>query len=73
VREGGIVLLDDIHWNRDLEDGWRGLAGSAFNAYSVDLGRLGMCIRGADDRAPQVFDFSQFTMFWRRGAPDSDG
>lgn len=69
IREGGIILLDDIHWTEDMEDAWIAVAASEGNQFSVDLGRLGMCIRGGPQTKPLVLDFSAFTTFWRRGSP----
>jgi predicted O-methyltransferase YrrM len=69
LREGGVLLFDDIRWDRDVLEGWRLLAHTPGLACAVDLGRLGLCVRGSALAKPLVFDFSRFTTFWLPRAP----
>jgi predicted O-methyltransferase YrrM len=41
-----VVVMDDIHWSRDMNLAWRDLSSHPSVALSVDLRRLGACLIG---------------------------
>lgn len=46
---GGALVVDDIHWSRDLNRAWRRIRADERISFSVDLWRLGACLlRPAD-------------------------
>jgi predicted O-methyltransferase YrrM len=69
LREGGAFLIDDIHWSEAVETAWTAVSRSPGLAWSIDLGRIGLCVRGRPDGEARTVDFSPFTAFWRRGGP----
>ncbi len=39
-----VVVMDDIHWSRDMKLAWRDISSHPSVALSVDLWRLGACL-----------------------------
>lgn len=45
-----VILVDDIHWSRDMTEGWKKLQGLPDVTQSVDCFRFGLLFRHADFR-----------------------
>ena len=50
LAEGGIVLYDDIYWSHDMLTAWRRLVATGPFTLTVDLGLVGMAVRGSGPR-----------------------
>ena len=55
VGHGGVIVLDDIYWSRDMNATWRSLVDDGpFNA-TVDLGELGIGMLSGTPRGHHDF------------------
>lgn len=71
---GCILLFDDIRWTSDMWEAWQALCKWNGIAWTIDLGRHGICVWDGVTTQPRNYDFSKFTDLWRRGKPgDSEG
>lgn len=52
LNPGALVVCDDIHWSREMEEGWREIESLAGFEWAVDAGRMGVALwRGGATRA----------------------
>jgi hypothetical protein len=72
LNSGSIILFDDIHWSPDTLEGWQILSGWKGLAYSINLGRCGMCIWDGETTKPKNYDLSFYTDLWKKGKPPGD-
>ncbi len=63
---GGVLVLDDIRWSRDLAALWSAMCEKAGFSYALDLGRFGLCIRDAASARPRVGSLAPYTAWLRR-------
>jgi predicted O-methyltransferase YrrM len=51
LSSNAALVMDDIHWSREMKMTWRKIAGHPRVALSVDLWRLGACLLTANPSA----------------------
>jgi predicted O-methyltransferase YrrM len=66
LRPGGLLVLDDIRWSRDLATLWTEMSGAGGFSYALDLGRFGVCVRDAERARPRVASLAPYTGWLRR-------
>lgn len=64
-----ILVFDDIHWTPDMEKAWQVLCKWKGMAWTLDLGRFGVCLWDGVTIQPKNYDLSRFTDLWRKGKP----
>jgi predicted O-methyltransferase YrrM len=62
-----ILLFDDIHWTKDMEEAWQIISKSQIFSYTIDLGRLGLCIYNQEINDPKIYSLATYTNDWKRG------
>ncbi len=68
LNQGSVVLFDDIHWSKEMLEAWEEICKSSGLLFTVNLGRLGLCIWDGQSNTPKNYDLSKFTMDWGRGS-----
>jgi len=63
---GGLLVLDDIRWSRNMWDFWRRLCGTAGFSHTVDVGRFGICVRDQASQRPRSASLALYTGWLRR-------
>lgn len=58
----GVIILDDIHWNRDMAESWEKLRADRQWNLSLDLYRFGLLIRNQDLYHPASLNLIE----WKR-------
>src|SRR5262249_2642383 len=56
IPRGGLIVVDDIHFSPRMEHAWRRLEQRAGLQCLLDLGRLGVCVRGDERDHPTAYD-----------------
>lgn len=67
-----ILVFDDIRWTSDMWEAWQTICKRRGMAWTIDLGRYGICIRDGVTTQPKNYDFSKFTDLWRNGKPTKE-
>jgi predicted O-methyltransferase YrrM len=61
LNPGALVLCDDVHWSREMEEAWREIAACPGFEWAIDAGRMGVALwRGgaAGARTAALFAFA---------------
>lgn len=58
-QQGGVVVFDDITWSQDMRQAWLNIVDSGAFALTVDFGRVGLGILGAE-RPSGHMDFPRY-------------
>lgn len=58
LRPGGVLVLDDIYWSKDMNNAWRSLIAAGVFSITVDFGALGVGVIGPEP--PRHYDFVRF-------------
>jgi len=66
LQPGGVLVLDDIRWSRDLATLWAELTSAGGFSFALDLGRFGVCVRDAESALPRVASLARYTGWLRR-------
>jgi predicted O-methyltransferase YrrM len=67
LKKDSVLLFDDIHWSKDMWHAWKEICESPGLAFTVNLGRIGLCIWDGDEKNAQSFNLSKFTIDWGWG------
>jgi predicted O-methyltransferase YrrM len=67
LNRGSVILFDDIHWSKEMFQAWREVCESPGLSFTVNLGRLGLCIWDEQSNKPVNYNLSKFTKEWGRG------
>ncbi len=67
LKPGSVILFDDIHWSRGMRHAWQEICESSGLLFTVNLGKLGLCIWNGQENKPTNFNLSKFTLDWGRG------
>jgi predicted O-methyltransferase YrrM len=49
---GGVMVFDDLTWSEGMRRAWRRISSDARVGLAVELGRMGLCVRGSGDGPP---------------------
>lgn len=52
LKEGALIVFDDVSWSYDMRDAWQELSERAEFAHTVDLGTIGVCVFGSNSNQP---------------------
>ena len=66
LNAGSILILDDIRWTSDMWEAWQALCKWKGMAWTIDVGRFGICVWDGVATQPKNYDFSKFTDLWRK-------
>ena len=69
LNRGCILVFDDIRWTSDMWEAWLTLCKWKGMAWTVDLGRYGVCMWDGIPSQPKNYHFSKFTDYWGKGKP----
>jgi predicted O-methyltransferase YrrM len=72
LKEGSLVVFDDIYWSQDMNDAWKIIQGRQGFSTCVDLGEFGVCVWDGRTRVPVLRNLNAFTagLFrWRPRRP----
>lgn len=67
-----ILVFDDIRWTSDMWEAWQTICKWRGIAWTIDVGRYGICIWDGVTTQPKNYDFSKFTDLWRNGKPTQE-
>lgn len=59
LRQGGLLVIDDIRWSREMLAAWREVSRRPGFSHVVDVGRMGVCVRGPDGEEPRRLGLSR--------------
>ena len=59
LRDGSIVVFDDISWSYDMRDAWTELVKESCFSHCFDLGIVGLCIYSETSRKPVYWDLQK--------------
>jgi predicted O-methyltransferase YrrM len=59
LREGSVVLFDDISWSQDMWDMWKEVSKYDCFTDSFDFGVIGLCIFSKKDVKPKYWDMQE--------------
>ena len=66
LNAGSILVFDDIRWTSDMWEAWQTLCKWKGMAWTIDVGRYGICVWDGVTTQPKNYDFSKFTDLWRK-------
>jgi hypothetical protein len=69
LSRSGIVLFDDIHWTKDMEDAWQVISQCQGFSYTIDLGRIGLGVWDGKTAHPKTYSLAIYTDYSQRGKP----
>jgi hypothetical protein len=69
LSQNGIVLFDDIHWTKDMEEAWQVIYQCQGFSYTIDLGRIGLGVWDGKIAHPKTYSLATYTDYWQRGKP----
>jgi predicted O-methyltransferase YrrM len=49
LKDGAVVVFDDVSWSYDMRDGWNIISTSPEVAHAIDLGLIGVCVLKRED------------------------
>lgn len=64
-----ILVFDDIRWTPDMWEAWQTLCQCKGMAWTIDLGRFGVCVWDGMAIEPKNYNISRFTDLWSQGKP----
>jgi predicted O-methyltransferase YrrM len=66
LREGSLVVFDDIHWSKGMWEAWRELRSWRGVSHAVDVGRFGLCHWDPPAAQPRTYSLA-FYAGWLPG------
>jgi predicted O-methyltransferase YrrM len=67
LRDGSVIVFDDIHYSEELWKAWHELRAWPGVSHSLNAGRLGVCIWSAQRTGAKHFDISRLAGWLRIG------
>jgi len=61
MRDGGIVIFDDVSWSQDMRDCWNYLSVQPEFSHAFDFGSIGICIC---DKSPSTHTHKNRPCYW---------
>lgn len=69
LEPGALVIFDDIHWSREMWEAWLVLRAQKGFAYTIDLGRFGLCLWQGDNVQPKSYNLARYVGWLWNYAP----
>jgi len=66
INKGALVVFDDVHWSNGMWQAWQVLKGQEGFAYTIDVGRLGICLWGGCSTIPINYDLCPYIGWLRK-------
>jgi hypothetical protein len=64
--QGALVVFDDVHWSNGMWQAWQVLKEQEGFGYTIDLGRLGICLWEGNSTLPVHYDLRPYTGWLRK-------
>jgi predicted O-methyltransferase YrrM len=71
LKEGTLVIFDDISWSYDMREAWDTLSERAEFSHTIDLGGIGICVTKSNNElsTPKKWDLQPITGAYSIGNP----
>jgi predicted O-methyltransferase YrrM len=66
VNKGALVVFDDVHWSNGMWRAWQVLKEQEGFAYTIDVGRLGICLWDGASKLPIHYDLRRYLGWLRK-------
>jgi predicted O-methyltransferase YrrM len=66
LNKGALVIFDDIHWSEQMWQAWRVLKNQSGFAYTIDVGRFGLCLWDGSSSQPFSYKLGPHIGWFRK-------
>ena len=66
LNKGALVVFDDVHWSNGMWQAWQVLKGQEGFVYTIDVGRLGICLWEGSSSLPIHYDLRPYIGWLRK-------
>jgi predicted O-methyltransferase YrrM len=66
LNKGSLVVFDDVHWSDGMWQAWQILKEREGFAYTIDVGRLGICLWDGSSNQPIHYDLRRYLGWLRK-------
>jgi predicted O-methyltransferase YrrM len=66
LNRGALLIFDDVHWSDGMWQAWQALKEQKGFGYTIDVGRLGICLWEGSSTLPVHYDLRPYTGWLRK-------